>query len=97
MTNLTFRLITPFLLFFANPLVFAAEGFSFDDLAAVSKLAYEDFAKKNADHVEHLVGYKSWKSGDEARVKIYVKHDGMNMEFNYNCHRHDNSLECHAQ
>ena len=73
-------------------------AFSIADLEATTKLATDAFAAANPDHVQHFTGYKAWLSGEESKVKIYVNHDGMAMEFNYNCHRHeDNQLECHAQ
>lgn len=85
---------------FAQP-SFAA--FSIEELHQASRAAVDDFQKENPDHVEHFTGYKSWKSGDDAKVKVYVSHDGMNMEFNYNCYKHDNHethetiVQCHAQ
>jgi hypothetical protein len=73
-------------------------AFSIADLNAATKLATDNFQTAQPDHVAHFTGYKAWLSGEEAKVKIYVSHDGMNMEFNYNCHHHeDNELECHAQ
>lgn len=75
----------------------ALAAFSVEELHSASQLAVADFRASNPDHVEHLVGYKTWKSNDEAKVKVYVSHDGMNMEFNYLCHKHDNAVECHAQ
>lgn len=72
-------------------------AFNFDELQNVTKLAYDDFVVWQPDHVEHFTGYKSWLSGDDARVKVYVNHDGMNMEFNYICHKHEEGPECHRQ
>ena len=74
----------------------AATGFTIAEVLQASKLATDKFAAENPDHVEHFVGYKSWKTGEEAKVKVYVTHDGMNMEFNYNCHKHDDGIECHT-
>lgn len=78
-----------------------AAPFSVDDLLAVTKLAVEDLKKTKPEHAEHFYGYKSWLSGDESKVKVYVKHDGMTMDFNYTCHKHSHGeeveLECHAQ
>lgn len=66
------------------------------ELLEVTKLAVADFTTAQPAHAEHLSGYKAWFSGEEAKVKIYVAHNGTNMEFNYTCHKHD-ELECHAQ
>lgn len=75
----------------------AFAAFSIEELHTATKKATDAFATANPDHVEHFSGYKSWKSGEDAKVKIYVSHDGMNMEFNYLCHNHDGTIECHAQ
>lgn len=72
-------------------------AFSIEQLHDATKKATDDFTTANPDHVEHFVGYKTWKSGEDAKVKIYVSHDGMNMEFNYVCHIHDSGVECHGQ
>lgn len=72
-------------------------AFSIDELNKATSTATGSFQKDHADHVEHFTGYKSWKSGDDAKVKIYITHDGMSMEFNYVCHKHDTGIECHVQ
>jgi hypothetical protein len=69
----------------------------FDQLQALSKVAFSDFSAANPDHVQHFTGFKAWKSGDDGRVKIYVNHDGMAMEYTYLCHFHDEEPECHLQ
>lgn len=73
----------------------AFAAFNVDNVVEASKLALDDF--KTTTHAEHFVGFKAWKSGDEAKVKVYVDHDGMAMEVNYLCHQHDGEIECHAQ
>lgn len=79
------------------PVAFGA-GMSIAEIQGTAKLAVEKFVADHADHAEHFVGYKVWKSGDESKVKVYVNHDGMAMEYNYNCHKHDDGeLECHDQ
>ena len=75
----------------------ARADFSVADVHVAGKSATDAFAAANPDHVAHFTGYKAWKSGEEAKVKIYVSHDGMNMEFNYLCHKHDDGIECHNQ
>jgi len=74
---------------------FGAMGF--DDLQAVTKLAYEDFVAAHPDMAAGFNGYKAWQSGDDAKVIIYMSHDGMSMQYSYVCHRHEEGLECHAQ
>lgn len=81
---------------FVSSIAFAAP-LTMEELQAATKLAGEDFAKNQAAHAEHFTGFKTWKSGDEARVKIYVTHQGSNMEFNYQCMKHGDELMCHAQ
>lgn len=75
----------------------AQAAFSIDELFAATKTAVESFKKENASHVEHFTGYKAWISGEDSKVKVYANHEGMTMEFNYLCHKHDASVECHAQ
>lgn len=79
----------------ASPLM--ASPFTTEQLQEAAKIAIADFTTDHGDHADHLTGYKVWKSGDEARVKIYVGAGTSAMEFNYNCHNHDDGLECHAQ
>jgi len=69
-------------------------AFSTDQVIEATKLAVADF--NLSAHAQHFVGFKSWKSGEEAKVKIYFKHDGMNMESDYTCHDHDGEIECHG-
>lgn len=75
----------------------AMAAFSIEELHTATKTAAELFKTDHADHAAHFTGYKSWLSGEEAKVKVYVSHDGMTMDFNYLCHKHDASIECHAQ
>lgn len=74
-----------------------ADVMPFADLQAVTKLSFDDFTVAQPAHVAHFTGFKTWQSADDSRVKIYVNHDGMAMEFNYLCHRHETGLECHRQ
>ena len=66
------------------------------DFSSDQELAVNDFMQNNAGHAAHFTGYKTWKSGDDVKVKVYVSHDGMNMGFNYTCHKHGATIECHA-
>jgi hypothetical protein len=82
-------------LFAAQPVM--AE-FNVQEMQQVTGLALDDFARDNAEHVQHLTGWKIWKSGEGVKVKLYVDHDGMNMEHNYSCYKHEDSkLQCHVQ
>lgn len=68
------------------------------EMQTLTGLAIGDFGVNEPGHVQHLTGWKTWRSGADVKVKIYVTHDGMNMEFNYHCHKHgDGKLQCHAQ
>jgi hypothetical protein len=89
-------LLTASMLVFGGGSVFAAP-FSIADIIQASQLATDDFQTRNPDHVTHFNGFKVWPSGEEAKVKVYVNHDGMSMEFNYLCHKHDSEIECHVQ
>lgn len=75
----------------------AFAAFTSAQLLDVTKLAVSYFETANPDQVENLVGYKAWKTGEESKVRIYVLHGTMNMEFNYNCQNHDGELDCHVQ
>lgn len=90
-----FKVILAFSTFVVPTLAWAA--FSPDDLVDTTKIAIADFTAANPDHVAHFTGFKAWKSDEDARVKIYVDHDGHAMEFNFTCHKHDEGIECHAQ
>lgn len=70
---------------------------SFADLQQVTQLAYTDFSTAHPDHVVHFTGFKTWISGETSRVKVYVNHEGMAMEYSYLCERHETALECHHQ
>lgn len=75
----------------------AAAAFSIDELQSAAAAALDDFKQNNSSHIPHFTGYKAWNSGDDAKVKVYVSHDGMNMEFNYLCMKHGAAVACHAQ
>lgn len=72
-------------------------AFTMEELADVTKVGLKAFSTKEPTHSKHSIGFKSWVSGEDAKVKIYVTHDGMSMEFNYLCHKHDGASECHEQ
>lgn len=74
----------------------ALAAFTSAQLLTATGIAITDFEAVNPDHAAHFTGFKSWKSGEEARVRIYVDHGGHAMEFNYSCLDHDDELECHA-
>ncbi len=80
---------------FATP-SFAAP-FSVDDLLSATKLAMADFTAKNPVHAPHYTGFKTWISGEESRVKVYVLHNDAPLDFSFLCHKHDGKIECHAQ
>ncbi len=74
-----------------------ANALSLDEMLTVTKLAIEDLSKTKPEHAPHIYGYKAWKSDEQVKVKVYVKHDEMTMDFSYLCEKHDEGLECHAQ
>ena len=75
----------------------AMAAFSNTEVHNASAIAVADFSRANPTHAEHFTGYKVWKSGEDVKVKVYVAHDGMTMEFNYVCHKHEAAVECHFQ
>lgn len=74
----------------------ALASFSPSQLIEATKIAVSDFETTHPDHVSHLSGFKTWKSGLDGKVKIYVDHDGHAMEFDYTCQDHGGTLECVA-
>ncbi len=74
-----------------------AQGFSADQLVEATQVALNEFKNSNSSHGVHLTGFKTWISADEAKVKIYVNHDGMNMDFNYLCQLQQTKVLCTAQ
>ncbi len=70
------------------------QGFSPTELVQGTTVAMDVFKTENPDHMVHLSGFKTWKSGADAKVKFYVNHDGMNMEYNYLCLKHETQIHC---
>lgn len=75
----------------------ASAAFTPAQLLDATELAMEKFSTDHAEHLDGFVGYKAWKSGENARVKFYVTHNGENMDFDYLCEMHEEGLDCHAQ
>ena len=98
MKKLTFALTA--LAFVTAQAVFAEDHgkISVQEMQQLTGMALADFQANEAGHAQHLTGWKTWRSNADVKVKIYVAHDGMNMEFNYHCHKHgDGKLQCHNQ
>lgn len=72
-------------------------GFNPKDLVQATNSAMEVFVTTNESHLPHMTGFKTWKSGSDAKVKFYINHDGMAMEYNYLCMKHDTEIHCTAQ
>ncbi len=68
-----------------------------DELLAITKLSFDDYAKANPEHAKHLSGFKTWISGEDGKVKIYIKHGTMAMEADYLCVRQATAFECSGQ
>lgn len=79
-----------------SSLVFADEPQSFNptELIQATTIAMDVFKTANPDHIVHLTGFKTWKSGADAKVKFYITHDGMNMEYNYLCLKQETQIHC---
>lgn len=72
-------------------------GMSVAELQTVTDLSLKDYVAANPSMQVCITGFKAWQSGDDAKVKIYMDHNGMTMDANYVCHKHDAHLECHIQ
>jgi hypothetical protein len=44
--------------------------------------------------VSDITGFKTWKSGDDAKVAIYMDMSGMPMETDYDCTDSGTQLDC---
>lgn len=71
-------------------------AFSVEQLHESARVSVADFKGRNPEHFPHLLGYKVWKADDGGRVKIYVDHGGMQMEFDYAC-QGGTQITCSAQ
>lgn len=67
------------------------------EIQDTAKVALANFQKDHAEHVMHFTGYKAWLTGEDSKVLVYVNHDGMVMQYQYLCQKHENGTECHAQ
>lgn len=94
MKNQFLALVLTLGLLASGKMAFAA--FSIEELHVGTKAATENFKKDNPEHVQHFTGYKTWKSGEDAKVKLYIDHGGMAMEYNYLCVKRENLVECRA-
>lgn len=75
----------------------AAEGLAPADLLEATRISIASFEASNPDHAGHLSGFKSWRSGADGKVKLYVAHGSMTMEFNFVCAKHGEEIHCGAQ
>lgn len=74
----------------------ATSGFSTADLVTASQVALKLFIDENGAHSAHVTGFKTWKTGSDAKVKVYMNHDGMTMEHNYQCALQGSQVMCSA-
>src|SRR4051812_3123058 len=72
----------------------AFAAFNSDQMLEAASIALQKFNAGNA-HAQHFTGFKSWQSADDAKIKIYINHNGMAMEANYTCHvEADTQITC---
>jgi hypothetical protein len=64
------------------------------ELLEATNVALKNLTEIKPEHVEHITGFKTWKSGTDAKVKIYVAHDNMTMDYNYLCGKQENKIQC---
>lgn len=95
MKNKMTKILVGTLVALSSTQAFAA--FNVEELHIATKAAVSELTKAAPEHVAHISGYKTWISAEDAKVKLYISHDGMNMEFNYLCNRHPGSIDCHVQ
>lgn len=63
----------------------AHAAFTPEKLMEATKASVDNLRATSPAHFPHLVGYRTYKSEDDAKTTIYVDHDGMPMEFEYLC------------
>lgn len=80
---------------FAASAANAAE-FSPAELLTATQTSLKLFSDANPAHVVHITGFKTWKSGADAKVKVYMTHDGMAMEYSYQCQSAGGQVHCAA-
>lgn len=85
-----------FSLLLSAPCFAANAEFTATDLLNATQTAVQAFVQANPDHAQHLSGFKTWKSGIDANVKIFAMHGGAKMEFNYICIRSGDQIRCNA-
>ena len=86
-----FGLSAVFALLLSAPTAYG--NFSIDELHVASQLATTSFVASHPSHSAHITGYKTWKTGLDAKVKIYVTHGTHAMEFDYLCEQYDGEIE----
>jgi hypothetical protein len=73
----------------------ALAAFSPDRLIDANKAALEVFKKGFSNmNASDITGFKSWKSGDDAKVAVYMDMDGSPMETDYDCTDNNGKLDC---
>ena len=80
---------------FSTPIF--AQGFTVDQLSEAGKIASNLWIGANADNNEKFVGFKTWRSDSDGKVKVYYKEGEQSLSVSYMCHTHDNAIECHEQ
>lgn len=71
--------------------------FNSDEMQTATQSAIFELKKTEPGHFPHITGFKTWASAEDAKVKLYISHDGMTMEFNYLCNKHPGTIDCHIQ
>ncbi len=65
------------------------------ELLTLTKSALDDYSAQNPELVLKVTGFKVTTTGTDAKVLIYVDHDGMIMQGNYACIRQlDRTFVC---
>ena len=77
---------------------FAHSAFTAVELIDAAKVVVAQFTADSPDLVRDVFGYKVWKSGEAAKVKVYYRGDNQtNQEANYVCNKHGEdelTVEC---
>jgi len=57
----------------------------------------EMLQEADPETAEAVYGFQGSISGDDAKVRFYVREAGRTSRVNYLCHKHDGETECHRQ
>jgi hypothetical protein len=71
--------------------------FNFEDLRKAEVIALDSFKVEYPDHLAHVSGFTTVKSGADAQVKVTISHHTTVENFVFTCLKLTDSIECQAE